>query len=33
MIKWMDEHFITVKINLDKDRIPLGIKDLTRGVK
>jgi len=26
MIKWIDERFITVKINLDKDRIPRGIK-------
>ena len=23
---WLDEHFISVKINLDEEKLPLGIK-------
>lgn len=26
MSKWLDERFISVKMNLDKEKIPLGIK-------
>lgn len=26
MTKWLDERFISVKMNLDKEKLPLGIK-------